>query len=505
MKKFLRSILESDIKLWVVFFLYPALAALFVQLILLPVIFPQWNAGEGLLAGGDWYGYHQLAVSLAEKIQAQGWSAWVLRPDGQAPSGIAAIFYVLISPHPWVLIPLYAGLHATAAFVLFKIILRFTQSRLISFISALPFWLYPSAMIWYTQIHKDGYLIAGALLVLLAWLRLAEAETWKRWQNILVSLVLLFGGAFLAWIVRPYSVQMMQGISLAIVVVESFLFVRRAWKRDWRPWQALTAVVIVWAAVVALTPLTVGGIEADLASQSVPTKTTYEVAPRSAILDLNGGLKVLEKAKILAGLGNGYQNLSEQQIAVSGSSGAKLAANNRLSECNPPPPTWYRSAWPDFVESKAYALAIVRERFRICFPGAASNIDVQVAFHDVNDILFYLPRATEIAFLSPFPLDWFKPGTLPANTVMRRVSGFEMVGVYIALALLLVTIWRWRRKPDLWIVCIFCTGMMLVYALVVANVGTLYRFRYGFIMTLVAVGIAGGLSAWEAWRQRVKV
>jgi len=361
-------------------------------------------------------------------------------------------------------------------------------------------------MLWYTQIHQDGFLIAGALLVLLAWLRLGDAETWKRWQNILVSLVLLFGGAFLAWIVRPYSVQMMQGISLAIVLLESALFVRRAWKREWRPWQTLTAVLIVWVSVVALTPLTVGGIEADLSSQPVPAKTVYEIPAREAFLDVEkvAAFTIHEKAKVSASAGDGYQISTEQPIAILGSSDDEPPVVKKLSECNPPPPAWYRSAWPDFVESKAYALAIVRERYRICFPDAGSNIDVQVAFHNVNDILLYLPRAAEIGFLSPFPPDWFKPGTLPANTVMRRVSGFEMVGVYIALVLLVASIWHWRRRPDLWIVLIFCTGMMLVYALVVANVGTLYRFRYGFIMTLVAVGIAGGLSAWEARRQHVK-
>ncbi len=444
MKKILCSILESDFKLWGVFFLYPAAAALFVQLILLPLLFPQWHAGEGMLAGGDWYGFHQLAVSLAEKIQAQGWSAWELRPQGQAPSGIAAIFYVLVSPHPWTLIPLYAGLHATAAFVLFTIILRLTKNRVLSFIAVLPFWLYPSAMIWYTQIHKDGYLIAGTLLILLAWLRLGDAAIWKRWQGVLISLALLFVGALLAWIVRPYSMQMMQGVSLAIVLLESYLFARRFWKREWRLWKALTAAAIVWASVVALSPFTVGGIAAP-----TPTPTTTTTPPVQA--------------------------------------------------------RWISSGWPAIVEEKAYALALVRDDYRSGYPEAGSNIDVSVSFYSMSDILLYLPRSAEIAFLSPFPPDWFKPGTLPANTVMRRVSGLEMLGVYLALALLPYAVWRWRARPDLWIILIFCSGMMLIYGLVVANVGTLYRFRYGFIMTLVALGIAGGLAFWEDRKKKAKV
>jgi hypothetical protein len=127
-----------------------------------------------------------------------------------------------------------------------------------------------------------------------------------------------------------------------------------------------------------------------------------------------------------------------------------------------------------------------------------------VGFHSIKDFLLYLPRAAEIAFLSPFPTDWFKPGSLPANTVMRRVSGFEMVGVYIALALLPYAVWRWRARPDLWIILIFCSGMLLIFGLVVANVGTLYRFRYGFLMTIVAVDLAAGFSSIQQWKSRKK-
>jgi general stress protein CsbA len=404
---------------------------------------------------------------------------------------------------------------------LFKIILRLTKNRVLSFMAVLPFWLYPSAMIWYTQIHKDGYLIAGALLILLAWLRLGDAVTWKRWQNILISLVLMFAGALLAWIARPYSVQMMQGVSLAIVLLESYLFARRFWKREWRLWQTLMALVIVWASVAALSPFTVGGIKAEFSGQSGLERTTQQMASSTVILNMNKTIDVIfpkTGKKSVNGeevcvfqrsfclqVGYARQKFSNSKVRITASSNDNnSSANNRLSECNPPPPTWHHSGWPEFVETRAYALAIVRERSRICYPDAASNLDVQIAFHNMNDILLYLPRATEIAFLSPFPTEWFKPGSLPANTVMRRVSGFEMVGVYIALALLPYAVWRWRARPDLWIILIFCSGMMLIYGLVVANVGTLYRFRYGFLMTIVAVDLAAGFSFIQQWKSRKK-
>ena len=407
-----------------------------------------------MLVGGDSIWFHHLAVSMAQTIHAQGWGAWQLRPDGQGPAGVATIFYVLFFQHPWVMIPLYAGLQATAALALFKIIQRLTGNRLTSFLAGLPFWLYPSAMSWYTQMHKDSYMIAGALLILLAWLRLAETATWKRWQDVLISLALLFGGAFITWIVRPYAVQMMQAVSFTIIVLEVCFFAVHLWKREMRLWQGLVAMAVVCVSVVTLTEFTGGGISAILPPAPPPTTTPTPTTTTTTTPTVQTG--------------------------------------------------WISSGFPKKVEEKAYALALVRDGYRFSFPNAGTNIDVSVGFHRISDILLYLPRAAEIAFLSPFPPDWFKPGIIPADTVMRREAGFEMIGVYLALLLLPYTIWRWRTRPDLWIIFIFCTGMMLIYGLVIANVGTVYRFRYGFLMTIVAVDLAAGISFIQQWKSRKK-
>src|SRR3972149_2847474 len=91
----------SNLKLWTLFFIYTLLAGLLIQLILLPYVFPTMHAGDGLLLGGDWVGFNRLAIELADKIHAQGWSAWELKPDGQPVAGIASIFYFLIAPKPW--------------------------------------------------------------------------------------------------------------------------------------------------------------------------------------------------------------------------------------------------------------------------------------------------------------------------------------------------------------------------------------------------------------------
>ena len=54
----------------------------------------------------------------------------------------------------------------------------------------------------------------------------------------------------------------------------------------------------------------------------------------------------------------------------------------------------------------------------------------------------------------------------------------------------------------MWLTMILCSGMMIIYVLSNPNVGTIYRERYGFIMILVAMGIAGGIHAWQMRQKR---
>src|SRR5262249_7611011 len=107
------------------------------------------------------------------------------------------------------------------------------------------------------------------------------------------------------------------------------------------------------------------------------------------------------------------------------------------------------------------------------------------------------------AFLAPFPDLWFEAGASHGGTLMRRVAGLEMIGVYLALAFIPAAVWRWRRRVEVYVILAFCTGMMVLYGVSITNVGALYRLRYGFIMTVAAVGIAAGLRvAEEVYKRR---
>ena len=120
-------------------FFWAACLAVLVQFVILPYILPQYHAGDGLCMGNDWGLFHQMAVDLAERVRADDWLVWELRPQDQAPAGIAAAFYVLTGiSKPWVLIPFNAALHALSAGVLYLLLSRFFSKRS-AVVGTLPF------------------------------------------------------------------------------------------------------------------------------------------------------------------------------------------------------------------------------------------------------------------------------------------------------------------------------------------------------------------------------
>jgi hypothetical protein len=167
---------------------------------------------------------------------------------------------------------------------------------------------------------------------------------------------------------------------------------------------------------------------------------------------------------------------------------------------------WKRLFWlPLAIDNKAHTLALTRRGFRYTAPGAKSNIDCNVGFASIKDILVYLPRAAQIAFLAPFPDQWLREGSYQANSLMRRISAIEMIVIYFALIFLPYAIWYWRRRIEIWVISVFCVCMMFIYGLVVCNIGTLYRMRYLYITILVALGIAGFMAFLEDLKIKKKI
>ena len=92
---------------------------------------------------------------------------------------------------------------------------------------------------------------------------------------------------------------------------------------------------------------------------------------------------------------------------------------------------WHSTSWlPEAVERRFLKLAKIRWKFCTCAPYAGSNIDVNIRFHKMIDILGYVPRAFEVGFFAPFPDFWFKPAK-KSGRISRLIVGAEMIFIYL--------------------------------------------------------------------------
>jgi len=140
--------------------------------------------------------------------------------------------------------------------------------------------------------------------------------------------------------------------------------------------------------------------------------------------------------------------------------------------------------------SWAARIAQLRHRFIAQFSGAGSSIDTNVEFRTTADIMRYLPRATAIGCLAPFPNMWFASG-LQNGRLGRIVGGLETLALYFMDILAMIALWNNRRSVSTWWLVLASLIGMIALGLVVTNVGALFRMRYLYVMLIVILAVEG--------------
>lgn len=450
---------------------YSAVAAALVQLVILPYVLPGWHAGDGLLAGGDWLVFHQQAVEAAERIRAAGWGTFRLRPLSNAPIGIASAIYALTWPKPWTLIPLNAALHATAATLLFHVLRAHARDWRWAAAGTAPFVFYPSALTWVSQIHKDGFAIAAYLCLFAAWSDLARDPPARGgWSTVVRALLLVPAGFGLFWLVRPDLVVALQAATGLALAVLGLAVATRLWRDPAHRGRRLAVL-----ALVALTTLV-----STWATHGTPRFGRARPAPAA----LQGGGAVTADPRVAPRRPAPHRDWPARAVTAI---------------------AWYPTPWlPAAADRIVYRIALAREVFLVAYLESRTSLDVDVGFHRATQVFRYVPRALQLGLLAPFPAQWRQAGSLAWTDASRRLVAIEMLGVYAGLVGLAVTAWRERRRPELWVVLLPCLALLTLYTLVVPNLGALHRFRYGFLMALVGIGIAGGLDWLAGARRRAR-
>jgi hypothetical protein len=429
--------LSSSTKFGLIVFAYVMGIGLFLQLAVLPFWLPQMHAGNGLLKGLDSIFFHRIAVELAQRIRDQGWHVWRLHFGGQSPIGIASAIYALSLPKPWAILPFNSFVHSVAAVIVMKILTRFSTSEKAALLGASMFAFLPSSLIWVVQLHKDGVTFLGFFIMLYGWLKYSDFAEGTSSRPV-PSLLMILLGLFIVWVGRPSMVILAfcGSIFVAGIIIGRILI--NGYRRGAVNFGAIILCLSVLPFFIPLSDI----------NEEIPV-------PRSRTND-QGSLA--------------SQHGNEQP-------------RRRTFR-------WDGESWlPDVADQALETLAYGRLRYSRNSRGW-SNMDTEIQFNDLGDIVAYIPRGLEITLFAPFPSDWFSQGRTDSTTLMRLDASFEMMIAYLGLAGVAfgAMLRSWVRRVDFWMVITFCLFIILIQALIVVNIGTLFRFRYGPYTLIMGMG-----------------
>jgi hypothetical protein len=468
-------------KIWLSIFLYAICAGLLIQLLVLPHIFPQLHAGNGLLAGRDWVGFHEQAVIHAQQIVRGGWGEFLLRPDGDnAIIGVTAFFYVIFEPEPWALLPLSAAMFATGGMALFSMLKFLDLEDSEASIALLPYLFFPSALLQYGQIHKDVFCTAGVLLILWACVGLLRKE--RKLSEVFPLLAISAFALILVSVFRPYFMLPFLGLGLVLLV---WHVLRMCWQLAWVKTQVnkkilsmtlkfnfqsfvIVSVLCAFSYVMSVSYLDLRfrafGPSGEMSSLWIPVFTFHS----------NDKVRSADTARLL-------RNTDEAALLKS------------IQECQPIVILKDDAFIENMINRAFLKIAVARAGFTSSGgTTVASNIDKGIDFCKNEDLISYIPRAMQIALFAPFPSKWFSTEKRNSSSVEIYISAVEMLYSYVACIGLLYWLFSyrlWRIELLLPVTC--ALGLILLLGLVVANVGTLYRMRFPMIMIFISFGMAG--------------
>ncbi len=438
--------LPSPAWVWGLAFLYTLVAGLTLQKLVLPLV-PSLHAGHGLLHQ-DALHYHLVAVQLAERIQAIGWSEWRLFPaigGGTGNVGLLSALYVWFGPNPAWFLPFAAAAHATGATVLYllgPVLWPGRVGRVGGLAAAALFVLYPSSMLSYGQNYKDPFSIAGTLLVVYGFLCAMTASYPVRSKRIVAAMT---AGILLMWCVRPYVLFVVSGgLVVALLIMAANAGLRHRWVSERTALaRGIVCIVLILAAAWVL-----------------PKGRNQEAFNAESIVN---------------------------NLAASSYQGWE----------------WKSSGWaPVPIEEGLKRLSVLRVGFAAHGDsvGAGSQIDADRTPDSAGGALAYMPRAAMVGLLAPFPSSW-----------MEKMSLFRVVGAMeTALWYLLIPGLLWalmaRPSPAMLSGMIVCGIMIVFYSYIQPNVGTLYRVRGGPLFFFILCGAIGwariGLTVLSSARRR---
>lgn len=478
-------------RIWIAIFIYSLLFGLLFQFFVLPNIFYKMHAGNGLIIGGDWVGYHEIAKQLAHIIKIDGWQMWELKPYGQSAAGIAAVVYALTISKPFVLLPLYSASMASSALILLRISEELVKSRFAAIISIIPFIFFPSNVAIYDQIGKDAIYFLGAYCCIYSWILTFSMENIK--NKYISALIFITIGIFLMWIVRNYSIIVIKNMLHIFILLIIILFIVNFIRNKGVGRQVSGFIILI------LSLLILHLFPADNSD------------PRGSLVTVTG----VDGTQVTGTGADGTQvagtGADGTQVTGAGADGTQSGVNYAIPEVKNVGwhgLTFARTEWvksdylPSKIDNALLNISILRNGYLADFTNRSniykntgSMVDVDEHLISASEFVKYAPRALQIALLAPFPADWVRNlNSVNGQSGIQVVIAMEMLASYVCLLMLPFAIFRLWRNPFFYITVIFSTLMLLLYAYSTPNIGTLHRLRYGFLAPIITISLGLAVS-----------
>ena len=236
-------------RIWIIFFIYSSIVSLTIQFIVLPLIFPSLNRGFGVMDGGDWVVYHYWSEFYAQKIFENSWSYWSLRPQGFGLVGVTSAIYAFTGiSKPFILIPLYSSLHALGSICIVLLMQKLGVKRSVAFFSALPYLIFPSSILWVSQVLKDVFTLNATLFMLYGVVCLfgvVKVNSIKAGiKSHLFSVILIYMSFLIVLVIRPYMVELNYLYLILLLIIFSVWLVYKLAKRKIKLVMVITSIFI---------------------------------------------------------------------------------------------------------------------------------------------------------------------------------------------------------------------------------------------------------------------
>ena len=140
-----------------------------------------------------------------------------------------------------------------------------------------------------------------------------------------------------------------------------------------------------------------------------------------------------------------------------------------------------------FLDMTSWRILDLRSGFARTYAyrsGSSSTIDPILQFDGFEDAIAYLPRALQVSFLSPFPVNWIEEGK-QVGRIGRLLSGLEMLVWYVVIiGFIYEVVTASSRTIPLIPVLILSTFIIILIGYAVPNMGAIYRMRQDQIIPL---------------------